>query len=81
MVVQLKDVEGYEPGQQLNPDEIFKVGEMVDIAGTTIGKGFQGKSLSPSFQSCIFYSRGCMIFSCSVCQRDAQAHCIYRACK
>ena len=42
-MLQLKDVEGYEPGQQLNPDEIFKVGEMVDVAGTTVGKGFQGK--------------------------------------
>ena len=44
-MVQLKEVEGYEPGQQLNPDEIFKVGEMVDVAGTTVGKGFQGERL------------------------------------
>ena len=42
-LVQLKEVEGYEPGQQLNPDEIFNVGEMVDVAGTSNGKGFQGE--------------------------------------
>ena len=42
-LLQLKEVEGYEPGQQLNPDEIFKVGEMVDVAGTSNGKGFQGE--------------------------------------
>lgn len=40
--MQLKSVEGYEPGQQLNVEEIFKVGEKVDVAGTTNGKGFQG---------------------------------------
>ena len=46
-MLQLKEVEGYEPGQQLNPDEIFKVGEMVDVAGTSVGKGFQDKFPSP----------------------------------
>ena len=43
MMLQLKEVESYEPGQQLDPNEIFKVGEMVDVAGTTVGKGFQGE--------------------------------------
>ncbi|EIE25369.1 ribosomal protein L3 [Coccomyxa subellipsoidea C-169] len=38
----LKSVEGYEPGQQLNVEEVFKVGDIVDVAGTSIGKGFQG---------------------------------------
>lgn len=32
----------YESGQQLNVEDIFKVGDYVDVAGTTIGKGFQG---------------------------------------
>ncbi|GMH41573.1 hypothetical protein BSKO_09483 [Bryopsis sp. KO-2023] len=32
----------FESGQQLNAEEIFKVGDYVDVAGTTIGKGFQG---------------------------------------
>ena len=44
LMLQLKSVEGFEPGQQLKVEEIFKVGEKVDVAGTTIGKGFQGGS-------------------------------------
>ena len=40
--VQLKSVEGFEPGQQLKADELFKVGDFVDVAGTSVGKGFQG---------------------------------------
>ena len=43
LVLQLKSVEGYEPGQQLNVEEIFKIGDKVDVAGTTNGKGFQGE--------------------------------------
>jgi large subunit ribosomal protein L3 len=35
-------VEGYEPGQQLKVEELFSEGDMVDVAGTSIGKGFQG---------------------------------------
>ena len=31
------------PGQQLDVDDMFKAGDLVDIAGTTIGKGFQGE--------------------------------------
>ncbi len=38
----VKDVSGYEPGQQLLVEELFKVGDLVDVAGTSIGKGFQG---------------------------------------
>lgn len=41
----LKDkskVESYKPGQQLDPAEMFKAGDAVDVAGTSIGKGFQG---------------------------------------
>lgn len=34
--------EGYEPGQQLKVSEMFKEGDLIDVAGTTIGKGFQG---------------------------------------
>lgn len=43
---QLKDAEkvkAYEPGQKLDVAEMFKEGDNVDIAGTTIGKGFQGE--------------------------------------
>lgn len=42
---QLKDkntVTSYAPGQQLKVEEVFKEGDVIDIAGTTIGKGFQG---------------------------------------
>ena len=42
-VLQVKDVSSYEPGQQLNVEEMFKAGDLVDLAGTTIGKGFQGE--------------------------------------
>ncbi|GAB4817009.1 hypothetical protein N2152v2_004055 [Parachlorella kessleri] len=37
----VKEVAGYEPGQQLVVEELFKVGDLVDVAGTSIGKGFQ----------------------------------------
>ncbi|KAL3622380.1 60S ribosomal protein L3 [Castilleja foliolosa] len=38
----LQSVEGFEPNQRLVVDELFKEGDMVDVSGTTIGKGFQG---------------------------------------
>ena len=41
--LQIKDVGSYEAGQQLNVEDMFKAGDLVDVAGTTIGKGFQGK--------------------------------------
>ncbi|XP_061997245.1 large ribosomal subunit protein uL3c [Rosa rugosa] len=38
----LQDIEGFEPNQKLDFSELFKEGDLVDVAGTTIGKGFQG---------------------------------------
>lgn len=38
----LEQVQAYESGQQLKPEEMFEVGQHVDVAGKTIGKGFQG---------------------------------------
>ncbi|KAG0473436.1 hypothetical protein HPP92_015293 [Vanilla planifolia] len=38
----LQSVEGFEPGQRLVFEEIFKEGDLVDVSGVTIGKGFQG---------------------------------------
>ena len=35
-------VKSYASGQQLKVEELFKVGDLVDVAGITIGKGFQG---------------------------------------
>ena len=40
--LQIPDVSSYEPGQALNVEDLFKVGDIVDVAGTSIGKGFQG---------------------------------------
>lgn len=34
--------EGFEPGAAIDCSAAFAVGEMVDVAGTSIGKGFQG---------------------------------------
>jgi ribosomal protein L3 len=44
--LQLKDtakMAEYQPGQQLDIAEMFKEGDSIDIAGTTVGKGFQGE--------------------------------------
>jgi len=37
----LVSVDGFEAGQVLKVEEIFKEGDLVDISGTSIGKGFQ----------------------------------------
>lgn len=41
----LQSLEGFEPNQRLNFTELFKEGDLVDVSGTTIGKGFQGNLL------------------------------------
>ncbi|XP_076921575.1 large ribosomal subunit protein uL3c-like [Bidens hawaiensis] len=38
----LQSVEGFEPNQKLVLEELFNEGDLVDVSGTTIGKGFQG---------------------------------------
>ncbi|KAM7279095.1 hypothetical protein ACFE04_006229 [Oxalis oulophora] len=38
----LVNVDGFETSQKLVFDELFKEGDLVDVKGTTIGKGFQG---------------------------------------
>ncbi|KAH7431911.1 hypothetical protein KP509_08G072800 [Ceratopteris richardii] len=38
----LVSVDNFEPGQQLTIEELFKEGDLVDISGNSIGKGFQG---------------------------------------
>ncbi len=37
-----QDLEKYEVGKVLKADEVFKVGDVVDVVGTTKGKGYQG---------------------------------------
>lgn len=34
--------DGYEPNQRLELEEIFKEGDLIDVVGNSIGKGFQG---------------------------------------
>ena len=36
------DPDQYELGQQINVSDLFKVGDIVDVTGTSKGKGFQG---------------------------------------
>ncbi|XP_022999904.1 50S ribosomal protein L3, chloroplastic-like [Cucurbita maxima] len=38
----LVNVDGFEPNQRLVFNELFKEGDLVDVSGITIGKGFQG---------------------------------------
>ncbi|XP_059303089.1 large ribosomal subunit protein uL3c [Lycium ferocissimum] len=38
----LQDVDGFEVTQKLDFNELFNEGDLVDVSGTTIGKGFQG---------------------------------------
>lgn len=40
----LQSVQGFEPNQRLAAAELFKEGDLVDVSGTSIGKGFQGIS-------------------------------------
>ena len=43
---------GYEPGQALDVENLFKVGDLVDVAGQSIGKGFQGNAVQSCVRSC-----------------------------
>lgn len=38
----LQSIDGFEVTQKLDFNELFKEGDLVDVSGTTIGKGFQG---------------------------------------
>eukprot|EP00245_Coleochaete_scutata_P004074 TRINITY_DN16286_c0_g1_i1.p1 TRINITY_DN16286_c0_g1~~TRINITY_DN16286_c0_g1_i1.p1 ORF type:complete len:304 (+),score=53.12 TRINITY_DN16286_c0_g1_i1:94-1005(+) len=38
----LVDVKEFSPGQQLNVGEMFKEGDLIDVSGNSIGKGFAG---------------------------------------
>ena len=40
--VDAKDIGNYNVGGELKADEVFKVGQIIDVAGVTKGKGFQG---------------------------------------
>jgi large subunit ribosomal protein L3 len=54
----LTSVDGFEPGQKLKLDELFKEGDLVDVAGNSIGKGFAGAlNFCHSFVSIEFCSK------------------------
>lgn len=36
------DLAGYQLGQEIKAESVFKAGDLVDVTGTSIGKGFQG---------------------------------------
>ena len=55
----LVSVDGFEPGQRLNIEEIFKEGDLVDVSGDSIGKGFQGM--------CVYIYAECVC----VCERES----------
>lgn len=38
----LEDVSGYEVGQEIKVSDLFKVGDRVDVSGTSKGRGFTG---------------------------------------
>jgi len=40
--LRLKDVSGYTVGQELSVTDVFKIGQRVDVTGTSKGKGFAG---------------------------------------
>ncbi|CAM8941840.1 unnamed protein product [Rhodiola kirilowii] len=42
----LQSVDGFETSQKLDFQELFKEGDLVDVAGDTIGKGFQATDIS-----------------------------------
>lgn len=42
----LTAVDAFEPGQELDFAELFKEGDLVDVSGNSIGKGFQGTAMS-----------------------------------
>ena len=45
------DAGKYAVGAEIKADEVFKVGQMVDVAGVTKGKGFQGTIKRHNFAS------------------------------
>jgi len=47
----VNDSSQYQAGQVLAIDDIFKVGDLIDIAGTSKGKGFQGTIKRHNFRS------------------------------
>ncbi|KAK4345225.1 hypothetical protein RND71_035401 [Anisodus tanguticus] len=47
----LQTVDGFEVTQKLDFNDMFKEGDLVDVSGTAIGKGFQGGIKRHNFKS------------------------------
>ncbi|KAF9592524.1 hypothetical protein IFM89_015218 [Coptis chinensis] len=62
----LTSVEGFEPNQRLVVKDIFKEGDLVDVSGTTIGKGFQGVPFSYTRPLALMY----FVFRCLLWSQD-----------
>ncbi len=45
----LDDVNGYEPGAEIKMEEVFEVGERVDVRGVSKGRGFAGTTKRHKF--------------------------------
>ncbi|ATZ17003.1 50S ribosomal protein L3 [Williamsoniiplasma luminosum] len=41
-VKEIRNMDGFEQGQQITASDIFENGQLVDVTGTSKGKGFQG---------------------------------------
>lgn len=48
------DVGGYEPNQRLQLEDIFKDGDLIDVVGNSIGKGFAGTFVCSSLHFFVF---------------------------
>ena len=49
----LTAIDAFEPGQPLDFADLFKEGDLIDVSGNTIGKGFQGTNSHTSIHYCI----------------------------
>ncbi|KAJ6884191.1 hypothetical protein NC652_031241 [Populus alba x Populus x berolinensis] len=67
----LQGLDGFEVGQKLLFEELFKEGDLVDVSGTTIGKGFQGSAQDWCWLLLLFCIRlkypGCYLLLYHVC--------------
>jgi large subunit ribosomal protein L3 len=48
--IRIDSVNGFEPGQDVKVEEVFQVGERVDVRGTSKGRGFAGTIKRHKFQ-------------------------------
>lgn len=63
----LVSVDGFESNQKLVLEELFQEGDLVDVSGTTIGKGFQGNDF---IAMCVLY----YFFECVIAMYDSTSH-------